>query len=343
MSAAPQPEPRVVCADCGAALAADALSCPECRALVHAAKLEQLALEARAATERNDLPGAYTIWKQVLALLPPETRQYRSVDARLAELEKQLPKSEAAPQRPMARWAARLGPVGVFLWKSKLILLTLASKGKLVLLGLTKLSTLTTMLASMGLYWSWYGWRFAVGLVLSIYIHEMGHVWELRKFGIAATAPAFIPGFGALVLLKQRPATVGQDARVGLAGPIWGLVATGFWLGLYWITKAPLFAALTRFGAWINLFNLIPVWQLDGGRGFAALTRANRGFILGLAALMWILTNDGVLLLVVLGAAYRLFTKDAPAVSDAPVLQRFAVLVVLLAILCLTGLPGRAG
>jgi len=86
MSAAPQPDPRISCAGCGALLGADALSCPECRALVYAEKLEQLALQARAATDRHDLPGAYAIWKQVLALLPPETRQYRSVDARLAEL-----------------------------------------------------------------------------------------------------------------------------------------------------------------------------------------------------------------------------------------------------------------
>lgn len=320
---------------------AAALSCPECHALLYAEKLEQLAFEAKSASDRNDPARAYAIWKQVLQLLPPESVQYRSVDARLIELEKRMPHAEPLKRNPMARWAAKLGPVGVFLWKFKLIALTVLSKGKLVLLGLTKLTTLTTMLASLALYWSWYGWRFGLGLVLSIYIHEMGHVLELRKFGIAASAPAFIPGFGAVVLLKQRPATVGQDARVGLAGPMFGLAATGFCFAMYWTTHAPIWAALTRFGAWINLFNLIPVWQLDGGRGFAALTRGNRGFLLGLALLMWIITNDGVLFLVALGAGYRLFTKDAPKVSDTPVLQRFALLIILLAILCLTGLPGK--
>jgi Zn-dependent protease len=308
---------------------------------VYAEKLEQLAHEAKSATARDNPGQARAIWKQVLALLPPESVQHRSVEATVAELDKRLPHAEPSQHGPMAKWAARLGPVGVFLWKSKLIVLTLLSKGKLVLLGLTKLTTLTTMLASMGLYWSWYGWRFGVGLVLSIYIHEMGHVFELRRFGIAASAPTFIPGFGALVLLKQRPATVGQDARVGLAGPVWGLAATSFAFTMYLLTQAPIWAALTRFGAWINLFNLIPVWQLDGGRGFAALTRANRGFILGLTVLMWLLTNDGVLFLVALGAAYRLFTRDAAPTSDAPVLQRFAMLIVLLALLCLTGLPGK--
>src|SRR5262249_35422736 len=157
------------------------------------------------------------------------------------------------------------GPLGILLWKFKAVGLLLLTKGKLILLGLTKLSTLTTMLGAMGVYWALYGWKFAVGLVLAIYIHEMGHVWELRRFGIAATAPVFIPGFGALVMLKQRPPTVGQDARVGLAGPIWGMVTACATLALFWATNAPIWAALTRFGAWINLFNLIPVWQLDGG------------------------------------------------------------------------------
>jgi Zn-dependent protease len=340
MSAAPQPE--ALCTQCGIALPRLALSCPGCSALVHAERLEQLAHEAGAASGRGDPGRAHALWKQVLELLPPESVQHRSVQERIAELVKQLPHVEPrAPKKPMARWAARLGPVGVFLWKSKLIVLAVMSKGKLVLLGLTKLTTLTTMIASLGLYWTLYGWKFALGLVLSIYIHEMGHVLELRRFGIAASAPMFIPGFGAVVMLKQRPATVGQDARVGLAGPVWGLAAAGFAFAMFLLTHAPIWAALARFGAWINLFNLIPVWQLDGGRGFAAMTRANRGVILGVALLMWWLTNDGVLFLVALGAGYRLFTRDYAPSQDAPVLQRFVVLIVLLAMLCMIALPGK--
>jgi Zn-dependent protease len=243
----------------------------------------------------------------------------------------------------MAKWAVRLGPAGVFLWKFKTIAVLLAGKAKLILFGLTKFSTITTMLVSTGLYWAWYGWKFALGLVLAIYIHEMGHVFELRRFGIAASAPVFIPGFGALVRLKQRPPTVGQDARVGLAGPVWGLAAAFFCLGMYWLTQAPIWAALTHFGAWINLFNLIPVWQLDGSRGFAALTRANRGFLLGTALVMWFFTNDGILFLVALACGYRLFTRDYAPACDVPVLRKFVALLVLLALLCLIGMPGREG
>lgn len=336
------PAAQAICAQCGVELPPSALSCPGCASLVHAAELERLAFEAKAATTRGDVVQAHTLWKQVLALLPPETMQYRSVDSKVAELERALPQPETPQQRPMAKWATRLGPAGVFLWKFKLIAIMVLGKAKLILFGLTKLSTITTMLVSTGVYWTWYGWKFALGLVLSIYIHEMGHVFELRRFGIPATAPVFIPGFGALIRLKQRPPTVAQDARVGLAGPVWGLAAAFACLGMYQLTASPFWAALTHFGAWINLFNLVPVWQLDGSRGFAALTRANRGFILGTCLLMWFLTNDGVLLLVALGAGYRLFTNDYAPASDPPVLRKFVALIVLLAILCLVGIPVKA-
>lgn len=331
-----------VCSQCGAELPPRALSCPGCASLVHAAELERLAFEAKAATARGDLVNAHATWKQVLALLPPESVQYRSVDSKIAALEKSLPAAQPeAAKGPMAKWAVRLGPFGVALWKFKAIGLLLAGKAKLILLGLTKLSTLSTMFVSMGLYWTLYGWKFALGLVLSIYIHEMGHVFELRRFGIAASAPIFLPGFGAIVQLKQRPQTVGQDARVGMAGPVWGMATAFFCLGMYQLTGASIWAALTHFGAWINLFNLIPVWQLDGSRGFAALTRANRSFILATALTMWFFTNDGVLFLVALGAGYRLFTKDYAPTGDAPVLRKFVALLVLLAILCLVKIPGR--
>ena len=191
------------------------------------------------------------------------------------------------------------------------------------------------MLASMGLYWHWYGWKFALGFVLSIYVHEMGHVACLRRYGIAATAPMFVPGFGALVLLKQRPATVMQDARVGLAGPIWGLGAAIVAALAGALTASPLCFAIAHAGAWINLFNLIPVWQLDGGRGFRALTRRQRGIALATAVAMWVVTQESMLLLVSLGAGYRLFTKDYSAEPDRGALFQYAGLVAALSLLWL--------
>src|SRR5579872_6689288 len=219
-----------MCPSCSTALPPSALSCPSCKRLVHAQELELLSQRAKQAEASGALADARVAWTQALPLLPPETLQHAAITARITDLDARIPAVATPPQDPakQSAWAkrfARLGPVGVLLWKFKAIALLAATKGKLLLLGLTNLGTLTSMLASLGLYWTWYGWRFALGFVLSIYVHEMGHIASLRKFGIAATAPMFIPGFGALVLLKQRPATRLQDARVGLAGPIWGLGA----------------------------------------------------------------------------------------------------------------------
>src|SRR5204862_5456159 len=122
--------------------------------------------------------------------------------------------------------------LALLLVKFKSVLLIVLTKGKFLLLGLTKLPTLLSMLAWIGVYWSLWGWRFALGMGVSIYIHEMGHVWMLRRFGIRATAPMFIPGFGALVRLQQHPTTVVADARIGLAGPVWALGAAAAGSGL---------------------------------------------------------------------------------------------------------------
>jgi Zn-dependent protease len=178
-----------------------------------------------------------------------------------------------------------------------------------------------------------FGWKFAMGFVLSIYVHEMGHVIALRKYGIAATSPMFIPFVGALVRMKQYPANVGEDARVGLAGPIWGLGATVVaWLGGI-ATGLPIWYAIAHTSAWLNLFNLLPIWQLDGGRGFRALTRKQRGMALGAALAMWVMTQQTMLLLISAGAVYRLFSKDYPADDDNSVLTQYIGLIVLLSLL----------
>ena len=92
-------------------------------------------------------------------------------------------------------WAKKLGaaPVLLLLWKFKTAILIVLSKGKLLLFGLSKFSTFGSMLISVLAYTAMYGWRFALGIVTSIYVHEMGHVWALRQFGFASSPPMFIP------------------------------------------------------------------------------------------------------------------------------------------------------
>jgi Zn-dependent protease len=284
-------------------------------------EFDALAQHAKLAGQARDWQAARQAWVKALELVPPDSEEYRLTKTRIENIDLQL--SEKSTWK---KWLARLGPIGTFL------LVTL-SKFKLLLLGLTKISTLVSMLAFFAVYWSIFGWRFAAGFVLSIYIHEMGHVMALRKYNIAASAPMFIPFFGALVRMRQYPHNVGEDARVGLAGPIWGLgSAVAAWLGAL-TTGLPIWYAIAHTAAWLNLFNLLPIWQLDGGRGFRALTRKQRGIAAAAAIAMWALTHQTILLLIALGAGYRLFSRDYPADDDNAVLTQYVGLIVLLSLL----------
>ncbi|MGI8744184.1 MAG: site-2 protease family protein [Bryobacteraceae bacterium] len=294
-------------------------------------ELDQLAYQAKLAAQAGDWTGARAAWERALALAPPDSPEYRTIKTRIENIDLQQDGSASVWKKRFYK----LGPIGVVLWKFKTIAFIVLAKGKLLLLGLTKLSTLASMLLSLGVYCTVYGWKFGLGLVLSIYVHEMGHVFWLRKYGIEATAPMFIPGFGALIRLKSYPANPGQDARTGLAGPMWGLGAAVFAWAAGLLTGQSIWFAIARTGVWINLFNLIPIWQLDGGRGFRALTRQHRGIVLTTALLMWAITNETMLLLIALGALYRLFSKDYPEERDTGVLVQFAGLIVLLSILFL--------
>jgi Zn-dependent protease len=150
-----------------------------------------------------------------------------------------------------------------------------AGKLKGVLLLLPKLKLLTTsgsMLVSIGAYALIWGWQFAVGFVLLLFVHEMGHVIQLRREGVPATAPMFIPFLGAVVGMKRLPDDAAAEARVGLAGPILGSIGCLVPLALYAATGNPLFQALAFTGFFLNLFNLAPVLPLDGGRAMAALS-----------------------------------------------------------------------
>jgi Zn-dependent protease len=308
--------PLPTCADCRAPLDPTALSCPTCHALTHAHELESLAEQAQAATHRHDLAATRDLWARSLALLPPDTVQYRSIRARIAQIDAQThdpshPASPDAPTPSAGKWgkgAAGIGPA----------LLLALSKGKLLLLGLTKLGTLLSMIAFAGVYWALYGWPVAVGMVLSIYIHEMGHVLMLRSYGIPASAPMFIPGFGAFISMRGHSITRIQDSRVGLAGPIYGFGAALFALALAYATGNKTCAAIAHFNAVINLFNLIPVWQLDGSRGFASLTRTHRIAVLSVAAILWLATSEPMLFLIAIAALLRLFTDlgGNPAASE---------------------------
>ena len=146
-------------------------------------------------------------------------------------------------------------------------------KGLLLLLPKVKLfTTSATMLVSVAAYALIWGWSFAAGFVLLLLVHEMGHVIQLRREGIKASAPMFIPFLGALVAMKEMPKDAAAEARVGLAGPVLGSLGALVPLGLWAVTGNELFQALAFVGFFLNLFNLLPVLPLDGGRAMAALS-----------------------------------------------------------------------
>jgi len=188
------------------------------------------------------------------------------------------------------------------------------------------------MFGFMAVYWGLYGWPLALGLVVSIYIHEMGHVAMLRRLGIAAGAPLFIPGVGAMVMLKERVTDPIADARIGLAGPVWGLAAAlGAW-ALYFATGADIWKAIGELTAFINLFNLIPVWQLDGSRGFHALTRSDRFVVVGAIGGMIFITGLGILWIVGAVALWRALKND-PGPGHEKTLMTYLGLVIVLSLL----------
>src|SRR3954466_2665348 len=193
------------------------------------------------------------------------------------------------------------------------LIVSLAGKLKAVLLLLPKLKLLTTsgsMLVSIAAYALIWGWQFAVGFVLLLFVHEMGHVIQLRREGVPASAPMFIPFLGAVVGMKRLPDDAAAEARVGLAGPILGSIACLVPLGLYAATGNHLFQALAFTGFFLNLLHLAPPLPLDGGRAMAALSpwmwRVGFGILLGLGIAF---PNPIVILILVLGGfeTYRRF------------------------------------
>jgi len=169
----------------------------------------------------------------------------------------------------------------------------------------------------------------------------MGHVWALTRLGLRASMPMFIPGFGAFISLYDSPANESQDARIGLAGPIWGCAAGIAFLIPMFLSPEPVWAAIARATASINLFNLTPIWMLDGGRGFRALNRNQRIWILGLSVVLLFLTGEGMFFLIILGAIYRIFwSKDfSPKPDPVAFFQFAALLMVFAAILAGIGMP----
>ena len=300
-----------------------------CGSLTHSERLKQLAAEADACARADSPLAARDLWNQALELLPAHSQQHAVIRGRITDLTRAIDEAggpssggSSAGQSWWMRGAAGIGTVA----------LLLATKLKFLSLGLTKASTFVSMFAFFGVYWSIYGWPLALGLVVTIYIHEMGHVAMLRRLGIAAGAPLFIPGMGAVVMLKQHVTDSLIDARIGLAGPVWGLGAGLAALILYFLTGEMIWFAIAQLTGFLNLFNLTPVWQLDGSRGIGVLARSERWLLVAAIVAALMLTEQRLLFIVGAVAVWRAMQREAGP-GNARVLATFVTLVFALSLL----------
>jgi Zn-dependent protease len=191
-----------------------------------------------------------------------------------------------------------------------LVALAVKAKSLLLLVGNFKLLvTFGSMAVSVVAYGWLFGFTFAIGFVLLLLLHELGHVIQLRREGIKAGAPVFIPFLGAVIASKSLGKDAAAEARVGLAGPILGSIATLVPLGIWLATGDEFWRALAYLGFFLNLFNLIPVVPLDGGRAMAALSPAV--WILGLGGLIVVafIYPSPILILIVLFGAYESYRR----------------------------------
>jgi Zn-dependent protease len=185
------------------------------------------------------------------------------------------------------------------------LIANLGAKLKLILIALPKLKLLSTsasMVVSIAAYQLIFGWLFSIGFVLLLLLHELGHVFQLRREGIKASAPMFIPFMGAVISAKSMGDDAAAEARVGLAGPILGSIATLVPLGIWLATGSDFWRALAFIGFFLNLFNLLPVLPLDGGRAMAALSPWVWlvGFA-GLVAMVFFFPSPILLIILLLG------------------------------------------
>lgn len=320
------------CSRCSSDLPIGALECEKCHALVHSAKLHQLSTEAKELESRKEFRQAREHWLLCLPLLPPRSKQAdwirdhaRALDA-LADVQ-EAPESDN-------KWAQKLGPVGP--------IAILLAKSKAVLAAVFKLKFLLSFFAFFSIYAALYGVAFGLGFAALILIHEMGHFIDIKRRGLPADMPVFLPGLGAYVRWRALGVSLATRAEVSLAGPLAGAIAALVCAVVWWKTGNGIWAALATAGAVINVLNLIPVWVLDGGQAALALSKLERIGLLTLSLALWLVFGHGIFFLVAAGAGYRVFTKDMSPHHNRGVTLYFAAVLILFALI-LRALPSPSG
>ena len=319
------------CPSCSHWLPEGTLACPDCQTLTYGVHLSQIAYSAQALEQEQKWTEARERWKSALAWLPEETTQAESVRLHIAQIDARL----KAVDDQKSKWTKRLGPfapIALFLLKIKSAIFLLF-----------KLKFLLSFLAFFGIYWALFGWQFAAGFLACLFIHEMGHYVAVKRRGLRAELPVFLPMMGAYVRWYSQGVSLEDLASISLAGPLYGLFAAMACYGLFVATHAPIFMVLVYVGAWINFLNLLPILGLDGAQATYALSKLQRGLIASTCVVLFGLsiTNGDVFgpstlwifLIVGLGMAWRCFTRDEPEKPSTKTFLYFQALVLVLGVI----------
>ena len=231
--------------------------------------------------------------------------------------------------RILRKLAAPFIFIGVMFWKFKFVLAAIFKFKVFTVAG--------SMIVSVAAYALLWGWQFAVGFVLLLFVHEMGHALEAKRQGIPVSAPLFIPFLGAVIAMKQMPHDVWKEAQIAIAGPILGTVGCVATWGLGEALDSELLIALAFTGFFLNLFNLAPITPLDGGRIVAAIHPAiwALGLVL-MIGLVFVFPNPILILILLLGGyeSWKRFkarnTPESRAFHAIPTRTRVLVAVVYL-------------
>ena len=315
----PDPTPVYSCPQCSHFIAEGTLACPDCGSLVYGEHLAGLAGAAQNLEREKRWEEARAAWSAARAWLPPNGREDQTLQQRIGAIDAQ----HNAEKEKAARWIKRLGPLAP--------VVVLLTKLKGILFVLFKLKFLLSFIAFFGLYWALFGWKFGLGFTLSILIHEMGHYVAVKRRGLKADLPVFLPGLGAYVRWYSMGIPLDGLAAIALAGPLFGLVTALLCLALLPATHQPVFLALAHAGAFINLLNLIPVLGLDGAQAAYALSKVQRGLLLVASVVLFAVMHQGVLLFLAAGFGWRLFTHDEPEHPSTRTMVYFMLLLFALA------------
>jgi Zn-dependent protease len=270
--------------------------------LVHGEELERLSALAKELEAKGHLRAAREQWLACLPLLPRDSKQAEWIRSHAWQLDLKADSLEHVET-----------PGGETNW-------------------MRNLRPLLTLIPFVWIYSQAYGTEFGIGFALLILVHEMGHFIDIKRRGLPADMPVFLPGLGAYVRWRALGVSLQTRAAVSLAGPLAGLIGS-LVCWLVWLkTGDGLFAGLARASAWLNLLNLVPVWILDGGQAALALSRVERIVLVVLSLGVLVLFRERLFIVIAAGALFRVFVKDAPEQGSPGIAAYFVAVMVLLAV-----------